>query len=493
MNLSIKIIAFLKSKCYYIFVANATHKVFKGFKMEVKKILATFLIAGFIGIDVAPVYSADVSASTKLTKKQKKDIQEKASKLDCINLDWWEGFDDEYLNEYILKAVENNHDLKISTLKVEEARQNVKVQFASELPSLSVGAAPAITKLPGTTSTSGAFAIPVIASYELDIFLKNHDKTKSMKKIYEATQLGEKASYLAIVSAVGATYYNIVRADKLIELQKNIVADRKMIFELMQLRHEEGITSTSDLVQAEKNYILADSDLTDLEKVRDNLLTSFAVLIGESPENISEIKRISYDKMAKKKAVPEQIPSEIIVSRPDYMAAEKMIEKAGIDVRVAKKEFLPSFNILGLLAMVSMTGSSMSWSSALAAGAVSGMLPVFTGGRRIANLKIQKNRYEQMLEEYQKTNINAIKEVNDALSSLKYDTTRYQKGLAAYNNEKTDFKFTNDKYNQGVISKLDLKQKEEVLLSTQKLVVSDNIDTYISQIGLYKATAGAKY
>ena len=235
--------------------------------MKLKKIIASTLLIGFMCLDVTPTFSIENKESkqttVKLTKKQKKAMKDKQSKIDYINLDWWEDFNDEYLNSYILKAIENNYDLKIATLKVEEARQSVKVQFASELPNLYVGASPAITKMPGARSTEGNFSIPMIASYEIDIFLKNHDKTKSIKKLYEASQLSEKATTIAIASAVGSTYYNIVKADKLIEIQTQIVSDRKQIFELMKLRNEQGITSTSDLVQAEKAYILSETDLVE--------------------------------------------------------------------------------------------------------------------------------------------------------------------------------------------------------------------------------------
>ena len=467
--------------------------------MKLKKILASTLLVGFMLLDIVPAFAienADKKQTTvKLTRKQKKEQTKKETTLDYINIDWWRDFDDGYLNDYILMGIENNHDLKIATLKVEEARQSVKAQFASELPSVYVGAAPAIIKNQMSTKSEGNFSIPIIASYEIDIFLKNHDKTKSIKKMYEASQLSEKATAIAIASAVGSTYYNIVKADKLIDLQKQIVSDRKQIFELMKLRNEQGITSTSDLVQAEKGYILAETDLTELERLRTTLLTTLAVLVGDSPENINDYGRITYDEMMnkKKKSIPNEIPTEIITSRPDYQISEKMLEKAKIDVRVAKKEFLPSFNIGGLIDFMSTSAvSRMNWETALAAAGISAILPVFTGGKRIANLKIKKTKYEELLQEYYKTNITSIKEVNDSLSDLKYNTQKYEKDIEALSKEKTDYKFANDKYNQGVISKLELIQKNEVLLSTQKLAVSENINTYINQISLYKATAASK-
>ena len=56
--------------------------------------------------------------------------------------------------------------------------------------------------------------------------------------------------------------------------------------------------------------------------------------------------------------------------------------------------------------------------------------------------------------------------------------------------EQKDFGFTKNKFNEGVISKLDVLQKEEVLLSVKKLVVSSKIDVISSEISLYKALGG---
>lgn len=462
--------------------------------MKLKKIISAGLVIGILSLNVIPAYSIENTCPNNSRKSLFSKEKNKTDKSSYINFNWWYDFEDELLNDYIMQAIENNYDLKITSSKVEQARQNVKVQFASELPSVTVGASPSVSKMTGETSANWGFMIPIIASYEVDIFLKNRDKTKSVKKIYEAAQLNEHANYLAIVSAVGSTYYNIVKADKLIEIQKKLTEERKEIARLMKLRNDFGISSTSDLVQAEKSFILAESDLIELERQRDLLLTSFAVLLGDSPENIMNYKRISYDEIKNKKIIPDEISTEVITSRPDYKAAEKMIEKAGIDVRVAKKEFLPSFNLGGLLGLMTVKGvTGMPWENALAGAGLFAMLPLFTGGKKIANFKFQKAKYVEMLNEYQKTNIVAIKEVNDALKGLKYTNKKVEKDLYALDKEIIDYNMSKDKFDQGVISKLDLIQKNEILLSTQKLAVSENINLLINHISLYKATAGYDY
>lgn len=413
------------------------------------------------------------------------------NKYDFINMPWWESFNDPYLTEYINKAMEHNFDLKIATLTVDEYYQNVKAKMANELPQIQGGLGTAVIGLPN--DTGHGIGSPFIASYEADIFLKNHDKTKSVKKLYEATISDERATYIAIVSSVGTVYYNIVRLDKMIALQEDIVNLRKNIYELMSLSHEEGVVSTSDLIKSNKAYIAGKSNLIDLKRQRVELLNQLAVLIGESPENIKEFKRISFDEIQYKANIPESISSETIMQRPDYIKAEVLLKKAGIDVRIAKKEFLPSISINGLALFNSkylgklLTTNNMLWSVGGSA-----MMPLFTGGARIANLKINKVRLEKALRQYQKTNLVAIQEINDALYSARLNNQKLEENTEHLNLEKKDFDLTQKKYEEGIISKLDLYQMEESLLSVQKLVASNTLDCMIDSINIYKAT-GTKF
>ncbi|MBS4760599.1 MAG: TolC family protein [Clostridium sp.] len=454
--------------------------------MKYKKFAAGLILTSILSMNFVHVPCFAAGKKNKLIKTQVTEYR-----FDYVNTDWWKTFDDEYLTEYIIKAIENNYDLKIATLKVEQYHQMTKLQFANELPQISGGFSPTGIKLPGSTSTSGIWAFPLNVSYELDLFLKNRDKTRSVKKEWEKSKFDERASYIAISSAVGATYFNIIKADKLIELQKEIIKDRKQIYELMSERNKIGLTSTADLVKANKAFVSATADLADLEKTRTTLLNSLAVLIGESPANINDLKRKEYEESYLVK-VPESIPSEIIDQRPDYLAAEKMVEKAGIDVRVAKKEFLPNINLFGLMAFGSSAlGNAFTWGNVFGVLSASAMLNLFTGGRKIANLRLKKNAYEQILQNYYKTNITAIQEVNDALVALKQDDKKYKTNLNVYKMEQKDFKYSQAKYEEGLISYLDLIQRKENLLVLNKQVVQNQLDCNVDYIGLYKAT-GAK-
>lgn len=465
-----------------------------------KRLLALALLISISGSNVALVSAAEktvlkAGAEQSIDKNKKDKKSEKVkpvqNKYEYINLAWWQQFNDEYLNDYIIKAVENNKDLKMASLTIDEYYQNVIMQRAGELPTLQAGFMPGYSKIIGPSQ--GGFGLPIIANYEIDLFGKNHNKTTSVRKLYEASILDEKGAYISIASAVGSTYVNIVKLDALIDLQEEIVKLRKEIFEIMSVSNAEGIISTSDLVKANQSYISGVTDLTDLKKERTKALHALAVLVGDSPNNIEEYARSDYKKLAFSGMIPESIDSDIIMKRPDYMKAEKMLEKAGIDVRVARKEMLPKLSLGGGVFFNTkhleslFTTSNMLWALG---GSI--MQPLFMGGQLKANLKSKKIAYEKSLKNYEKVNLTSMQEVNDSLVSVNMDREKLAKQKKIQELEKKDFELTKLKYNQGVIAKLDLNQKEENLLTVNKMVYASDFDCMIDYISFYKAIAAEK-
>lgn len=472
--------------------------------MKKNKIIALTLLISFLNLNFLPTFAIqDVQAQDKKAqKKQEKLLKYQVKrnkkynddyKYAYVNLDFWKSFNDENLNNYINLAIKNNYDLKMATLNVDEYYQNVRLQFANELPQATVGFSPAVAKLGSVSpdfiesSTNWSFATPMILNYEADIFLKNRDKTRSAKKLYEASKFDERSAYLSIASAVGSVYVNLVTLNEVIKYQENIVKLRKEIYDIMLESNREGLVSTSDTVKANKAYVNGTSELINYKKNRTKLLHQLAVLIGESPENIDNLKISDLSILNYTKEIPLEISSEVITNRPDYLKSIKMLEKMGLDVRVAKKEFLPSISLTGLALFLNGSGIPVDGVYALAA---SGMLPVFTGGRRIANLKLRKIQYDKALENYHKTNLTALQEVNDALISVKRDSEKLDEHRKQLSLEQQDFGYTQQRYDAGIISKLDLIQMQENLLTVNQLVASSTGGCYVDYISLYKAVGG---
>ncbi len=474
-------------------------------KIRMKKFLALSILLSLSIGNIAPVMAIEKGEKTVLSagaeqtvdKKQKKEKKAKKAdnkvkptknKYEYINLAWWAQFNDEYLNNYIVKAIENNKDLKMATLTIDEYYQNVVMQRAGELPTIQAGFMPGYGKFIGPSG--GGFMLPIIANYELDLFGKNHNKTTAVRKLYEASILDEKSAYISIVSAVGSTYVNIVKLDAMVDLQEDIVDLRKEIFEIMSVANAEGVVSTSDLVKANQAYISGVADLVDLQKERTKLLHQLAVLTGDSPNNIQEYQRTDYRKLAFSGAVPEYVSSDVIMKRPDFMKAEKMLEKAGIDVKVARKEMLPTLSLGGGVLFNAKHFESLFTTSNMLWGLGGNIIqPIFMGGKIKANLKAKKIAYEKSLKNYEKVNLTSMQEVNDSLVSVNRDKEKLERQKKIQELEEKDFELSKCKFAQGTIAKLDLNQMEENLLSVNKMVYASNFDCMIDYISFYKAIA----
>lgn len=433
------------------------------------------------------------TAGAFLDKKPNGDVCNIKQKLSYVNICWWENFNDPILTEYIIKAVECNHDLKKASWSVEEYRQFVKLSFAQELPWFSVGADNILIKTPsfnGNIFQKDVFAVPFWVNYEADIFLKNRDKTKASKKTYVASIYEEKAAYISMASNVATTYVNIIKYDKLIDLQQKTVEIRRQILKRDENKFNRGVISAVQLNDTRKNYETAKTSLEDLIKYRGQALDQLAVLIGDSACNSNCLIRTPFDNFEYQCAVPDCISSDVIFSRPDILAAETKLEKGKIDVRVARKEFLPRFNIVGIYAFNTSSGNFFGWKPTLAYLLTGATQDLFKGGYKIANLKIYKSRYEQLFEAYKQADLTALKEVNDSLLFIKEDTKIDKITLKKLNTQKDNYTRQQNQYKSGVISYPDLLAYCETLLSYEKDKVNTKTNRLIDYFTLYKAVGG---
>lgn len=421
-------------------------------------------------------------------------------RLTYVNIDWWDNFDDPYLKEYVFKTISHNHDLKIATLRTKEYYQNMKITFANELPTLSFMANYVRIRTPGfdfnglnldNTSTN-VFSLPLIASYEADIFLKNHDKTKSAKKEAEAVRYQEKSSYISLASAVGTTYINILRLDKTIKLQEEIVKVRKRVWELTEDRYKLGLASTFDTTARNQQHTIAIINLNDLKKQRAQLLHQLAVLTGESPSCACSFVRGDLDSFEYKKEIPAEISSKVVINRPDLMETEAKLKKAKIDIRVARKEFLPTIPITGIAGFTALKLDRLfDWDRFLALVAASITQNLFMGGRKIANLKKQKIIYQELFEEYKQRDLQAIQEINDSLCAIKYDTKTDIANNEKVELEKYNYGLINLRYESGITSDFDRIQFLENLILLEKEKADSKTRRLIDYLSLYKAAGGA--
>ena len=417
-----------------------------------------------------------------------------------LNVEFFNRFNDDFLSQYVNEAIDNNHSAKQATIRVEEYRQGVKLQFANELPSFSVSAnylgihSPKFN--PNLSVSKNAFVLPFMANYEADFLLKNRDKTKSVKKTYEMSKFDEQSVYLALLSDVATVYTNILEYDKLIEEQEKIVDNYNQILNEDNKKLARGVINTTELNNSKANIEQANITLENLIKQREILLMQFAVLLGRGlGVNINDlnanIQRGKLDDFEYNAIIPSEIESDVIFSRPDVKRAEMALEKAKIDIRVARKEFLPTFNITGIWAFNNIApGTFFSWESSLAALLAGATQDIFTGGRKIANLKFKKAKYEELFEQYRQADLVAVKEVNTSLCIIKHDTEIENGVNEKLNLEAKNLDNANKMLNRGVISKTQHINSENIYINKDMDLTRAKTRRLVNYYTLYKTVGG---
>lgn len=421
-------------------------------------------------------------------------------RMEYLNLEWWDNYKDPILSEYLLKLYRDNQDLKIATLKSNQSAQIVKMSFAQELPQLgfngNIGREFTSSNvqfgeliIPDYKQTR--FLLPLTMTYEVDIWGKNRQITKSFVKQLDNVKQDERASYISITSAFASDYFNLIKADALLKNQEALVNIQKNIVDYTQKKYEAGLLPITAVLEEKQLLSSFEEQFNHLEEKQELLTNQLFVYVGDRTNQ--EIKRISYQDL-NLIGIPESIDTVAIQYRPDLIKTENYIEKTGLDVKVARKEFLPDFTIYGQVGFNAYQLSKMFMPHTfLSSAGVMPNLDLFTGGMKTAKLKYRKLEYQKAIQYYEKTVLTSVQELNDALMSAKTTDKNRKIAEERYNLENEKYNLADKKMQIGASEKIEFLKAEERLLLSENMEISAKINYLIATINLYKAVGGKDY
>jgi NodT family efflux transporter outer membrane factor (OMF) lipoprotein len=428
-----------------------------------------------------------------------KNIQDN-NDLQYMNLTWWQKFNDQKLNDYLMTIYKNNPDLKIATIKNKQSQQVMKQAFANQLPQLYFNGTMQ-REFTGSTQRFGDvvipdynqahYILPLTMSYEVDLWGENYLKTKSLKKQIEMTTQDERASYISISSNFASNYYTLVGIDKLIQNQKDLLEIEQNIVNLEEQKYNSGLCPIAEVLSEKQSLTQMQERLNSLEERQDIVVNQLITQLGD--RMLTKIDRSNYDSISAI-PTPNEISTEYIGNRPDVQKAELYIQKTGIDIKVARRDFLPKFRVYGQVGFNSYDWCRMfAPHTFLSTAGIAPSLDLFTGGYKKAVLKYNKLEYEKALQIYEKAILTSIQELNDAMMSIKTANSNYEKSKERFNLEKEKLDLSNNQYKIGGRAKLDNMKDQQNILIVEEDMVTNNINRVISTINLYKATGGKDF
>lgn len=420
-------------------------------------------------------------------------------RLEYLNLDWWQKYNDQVLIDYISAAFKNNQDLKIATLNVKQSEQVVKQAFANQLPQIGFQGdvfrdfSSADVKFGDVVIkdySQSNFFLPLTMSYEIDIWGENYLKTKSFKKQLEMVKQNERASYISLTSAVASEYFNLVKLDKLIKTQQEIVKLQTEIVRLENIKYKNGLCPITELLDEKQLLTQLQEELNVYINKQLIVGRQLGVLTGEREKDLSVMPRSDYS-MITLLPLPDGINAEVIQFRPDFMKAEEYIQKIGIDVKVAKRDFLPKFVLYGQAGFSAYNFTNIFGNHTFKS--LVGVMPfmdLFTGGAKIAHLRYKKLELEKAQQIYEKTILSSIQDINNSLDGAITRNKNYKESVKRYNLANDKYNLAQKKFDIGAKSNLDMMKDKEKLLVAEKDKVNCQVNYLISTLNIYKAVGG---
>ena len=410
--------------------------------------------------------------------------------------DWQTYFPDPRLQALIFSALENNRDLRIATARIAEARAQYGIQKSASLPNVGLNVSRNASLTPASTSFTGKpfqmqrYDVNAnLVSFELDFWGRVRSLNEAAKESYLATESAQRAFRLSLISDVANAYLSVLELQERSRLAASTAKGRSQMLSLVSRRRDVGVASELDALQADGVYQAALADQADLERqlaAAQNLLTS---LVGEMPKNLPEGRTLEAQGIA-----PDLIaglPAQVLLQRPDVLAAEQRLMAANANIGAARAAFLPSINLTGSFGSASSQLSGLfgpgsdAWSFQPAL-----TMPLFDAGKNFASLDVAEARKVIAVADYEKTIQQAFREVADLLNARDTLTARLDAQRHNADAQRQRLQLVDARYQAGVASSLELLDAERDSYAAAQTELQARFAQLAAATQLYKALAG---
>ena len=356
---------------------------------------------------------------------------------------WWQVFDDPALQGLVRDAIANSPDLRLAVARVREARALAGVAKSYLYPEVNLNAgyignqASRASQPPGATRdgdrTYNNTSLSADLGWEVDLFGRLRRENEAAFNRYLATEEGRRAVLVTLVADVASSYFLLRELDLQLEVARRTLTLNDQTVTYYSDRLQGGVSNRLEVDQAQANRALTAASVPDIERQIAVIEHAISVLAGRAPGDIARGRTLA--EHALPPSVPVGVPASLLERRPDVLEAERQLMAANADIGAAKALFYPRISLTGSLGAVSgdladfMKGDSIIWS--FGAGLFQ---PLFNAGRIRRNLEAAEARFEQAIAVYQRSALNAYREVADALvtiEKLALIRTEQEGGVAA--------------------------------------------------------------
>lgn len=411
--------------------------------------------------------------------------------------EWWRGFGSPTLDDYILRAQRNNTDITGAAARVLQAVARARIAGANLLPSLDAGADVARSYTGGGTGsgsgrgsqTRTSYSASIAASYELDVWGRNRAALASAEALVLSSQYDREAVALTITADVATLYFQILELQDRLAIARDNLANAEQVLAVVEARVANGAASPLELAQQRTVVANQRASIPSLEQQLRQAENLLAVLLGEAPDAVA-VPAGTLDAISIPTVAPG-IPSELLTRRPDIRNAEAQLIAANADIKVARAALFPSIPLTGQAGFESLALSSLFDSGGFFYSLFAGVTqPIFQGGRLSGQVDLTEARYEELVQVYRQTVINAFSDVENALVAIRQLDRQQALQEEAVEQAQLAFELADARYRAGAVDLLTVLDAQRTLFQARDQLVQIKSDRLQATVSLFRALGG---
>ncbi len=471
---------------------------------------------------------------------------EKASLVDTRPLDpkWWDQFQDPELSKLEQRVAGENLDIRIADMRLGESRSQLGVTQASQYPILNADGSYSHQYLSpngvvglfppaGATSTGGGFggiapgttgtsfgstgssasgsagtlgAIPLQgstippfnlyqygfdAAWEIDFWGQIRRQVEAAKAMVQATEDQRRDALVSIEAELARDYINLRGTQRTRAITEENLASANQSLDLTRQRASGGLTTDLDVANAEAQADTIAAQLPPLRQQENELINAISQLLGHEPgalkAELAEAKPIP----PVPPKVPMGLPSELARRRPDIRAAEASLHAATAQIGVAISNFFPNVSLTGSFGIAALNAYQLGSLRSMQYGVGPTVnLPIFQGGQLVSTLSLRKQQQKEAALTYQKTVLQALNDVDNALTAYNTEQQREEALTKTVTAARRALDLARQRYVQGVATFLDVLTAQSVLLGAEIQLAQSTTLVSTNLVLLYKALGG---
>jgi NodT family efflux transporter outer membrane factor (OMF) lipoprotein len=459
-----------------------------------------------------------------------------------VDPQWWRLFNDGELTSLESRVAAANLDVRVATIRLAESRSSLGIARAALFPTADANAnytrqklseKGALSLLPGgpqpstasqqngaslapqatqSNGLSGAGAPPSSsapssssifapfnlfqygfdASWEIDFWGRARRAVESSEASLQASAESQRNTLLQALAEVARDYIQLRGVQRNIEITERNLRIAQQSLALTRQRAAGGLTTELDVANAAAQVETNASQIPPLRAQETQLINAIALLLGQPPQSLQAELSTPHPIPPVPPKIPVGLPSELARRRPDIRQAEAQLHAATADIGVAVADFYPRITLSGSAAIqATMFKDLGSWAQANTwSFGPSLTLPIFEGRRLRSTLELREAQQQEAAINYQRTVLNALHEVDNALAEYDAEQRRRNRLQQAVAENRRAVRLAQDRYAQGVADFLTVLDAERSLLAAEQQLTNSTTNVSTDLVQIYKALGG---